>query len=80
MPPQFAPRRDRLDEHGAASIAQRAQELASSGEFEGFNALIATLTQEFGALEVERLRRDAVVRRAITDLCRAAWERKHPSK
>jgi hypothetical protein len=60
------------------SIIRRAQELANSAAFEGFNALQEALTKEYEWLEVEQLRRDAVARRMINDMCRAAWERKNP--
>ncbi len=56
-------------------VATRAQQLASSGVFEGFNALVPTLEREFGEVDVDRLRRDATVRNAITDVCQEAWRR-----
>jgi hypothetical protein len=33
----------RVDEQGKTPIVQRAQDLANSGDFEGFNALVQTL-------------------------------------
>ena len=57
-------------------IAQRAAELAASGDFAGFNALTVALKTEFDEAEIERLRRDSEVRNAITDACQAAWYRK----
>jgi hypothetical protein len=70
------PRRIRMDDRRVA-IARRAQELAESGEFEGFNALGGMLTDEFGAVAVDVLRRDLELKRVITDRCQQAWERKH---
>jgi hypothetical protein len=61
-------------------IAKRAQALANSGDFEGFNALLPTLEKEYDAADVARLRRDMEVRRALTDLCAAARDRKRPTK
>ena len=58
-------------------IARRAQDLAKSGDFEGFNALSSVLESEYSTRAVDVLRRDYEFRRSITEICRAAWARKH---
>jgi hypothetical protein len=58
-------------------IARRAQELANSGDFEGFNALSSVLENEYSARAVDPLRRDQEFRRSITERCQVAWTRKH---
>jgi hypothetical protein len=64
-----------LDDREKPEIAARAQDLADSCEFEGFNALSAVLLREYDLMEVEHLRRDHEFRHAITERCKAAWER-----
>ena len=56
------------------------QELAESGDYEGFNALVGALIseKEFDATEIDIIKRDAEFRNRITDICREAWDRKHP--
>ena len=58
-------------------IVQRAHELANSGKFEGFNALVPSLKAVFGDLQVEQLRKEIPVKYAITDACQAAWRLTH---
>ena len=58
------------------AIRTRAQDLAESGEYEGFNVLSATLDTEFGAVAVDVVRRDTPFRDALTDTCQAAWARR----
>ena len=50
---------------------------AESGEFEGFNALSRILTEEFGAVAVDVLRRDLEIKYEIADRCIEAWDREH---
>jgi hypothetical protein len=57
-------------------VVQRAQELAASGDFEGFNALSPALTREFGERAVESLRRDYELRFKLTELCATNYEAK----
>ena len=62
------------------ALARRVQHLAESGDYEGFNAIIGALLKDKGfddtALDV--VKRDGPFRNRITDICREAWERKHP--
>jgi hypothetical protein len=59
------------------SVVRRAHELANSGRFEGFNALVPALTAEFGNFRVERLRKDIPAKYAISDACQTAWRAKN---
>ena len=58
------------------------QELAESGDYEGFNAIVGALIREkeFDAIEIEIIKRDAEFRNRITDISREAWARKHPQR
>ena len=66
-----------MRDRDAKTIARRAQELATSGDYEGFNSMVSTLAGEFDALAVDVLKRDMELRSLVTEVCRAAWERKH---
>ena len=64
------------------TLARRIQQLAESGEYEGYNAIVGWLVREEAANEVEIAvtKRDAEFRNRITDLCHDAWERKHAAR
>lgn len=59
------------------TLARRIQELAESGNYEGFNAIVGTLHGESDALGIEMIKRDAEFRHRITELCHDAYARKH---
>jgi hypothetical protein len=61
------------------AVARRIQNLAESGDYEGFNAIAGTLVREheFEITAIDVVRRDADFRNRVTDLCRESWERKH---
>ena len=62
------------------ALARRMQELAESGDYEGFNAIVGALIREkeFDATEIDIIKRDAEFRNRVTDICREARDRKHP--
>ena len=62
------------------ALARRMQQLAESGDYEGFNAIVGALLREkeFDATEIDIIKRDAEFRNRITDICREARDRKHP--
>jgi hypothetical protein len=64
------------------AFARRIQQLAESGEYEGFNAIVGWLVREerAGEIEIAVIKRDAEFRNRITDLCHEAWERKHAAR
>ena len=68
-----------MADRGQSTLAHRIQELAESGDQEGFNAIIGALMKdkEFDAMAIDIVRRDAEFRNRITDICHEAWERKH---
>ena len=61
------------------ALARRIQQLAESGEYEGFNAIIGWLIKEseFDATAIDVTKRDAEFRNRITEICQEAWARKH---
>ena len=61
------------------ALAHRIQELAESGDYEGFNAIVGALRQgaEFDATATDIIGRDPLFKHRITDVCHEAWERKH---
>ena len=59
------------------ALARQIQELAQSGDYEGFNAIVGALTNDHEVLGVDIIRRDAEFKHRITDICREAWDRKH---
>lgn len=63
-------------------LARRMQQLAESGDYEGFNAIVGAIAKgnEFDATAIDVARRDVQFRNKITDLCHEAWERKHPPR
>jgi hypothetical protein len=65
-----------------ATLARRIQQLADSGEYEGFNAIVGWLVKEKEAdeLEIAVIKRDVEFRNRITDLCHEAWERRHAAR
>ena len=71
-----------VSDRDQAAVARRIQQLAESGEYEGFNAIIGALTREkeFTSVLIELITRDADFKREITDLCHEMWERKHPRR
>ena len=58
------------------------QELAEFGDYEGFNAIVGAPIKEneFDAIEIDIINRDAEFRNRVTDICREAWARKHPRR
>ena len=64
------------------TLARRMQQLAESGDYEGFNAIVGALAKEkeFDATEIDTIKRDAEFRNRITDICREAWAREHPRR
>ena len=62
-----------------STLARRIQQLAESGDYAGFNAIVGTLkkSNEFDATAIDVIARDVEFRNRITDLCHEAWERKH---
>ena len=62
------------------ALARRMQELAESGDYEGFNAIVGALIREkeFDATEIDIIKRDAEFRNRVTDICREARDRQHP--
>jgi hypothetical protein len=64
-------------ERDQPALARRIQQLAESGDYEGFNAILGSLDDELDATSVEIIKRDPEFKHRITDLCREAWERKH---
>ena len=63
-------------------LARRIQHLAESGDYEGFNAIVGSLTREteVDATALDVLKRDPEFRNRITDLCYDAWARKHTQR
>lgn len=63
------------------ALARRIQQLAESGDYEGFNALVGWLIgkNEFDAAAIDVIKRDSEFRNRIIDICREAWDRKHQS-
>jgi hypothetical protein len=64
------------------ALARRLQQLAESGDYEGFNAVVgALITQkELDETALDVVRRDAEFRNKITDACQEAWARKHSAR
>jgi hypothetical protein len=63
------------------ALARRIQQLAESGDYEGFNAIIGAITrdQELDPAALEVVHRDAEFKRRVTETCHDAWARKHAS-
>jgi hypothetical protein len=61
------------------ALARRIQELADSGDFEGFNAIVGSLTKsgELDAQALAAFQRNGELKRQITDRCQDAWNKKH---
>jgi hypothetical protein len=61
------------------NVARRIQQLAESGDYEGFNAIVGALIKdkEFDETELDVVRRDNDFRNKITDISQEAWVRKH---
>ena len=59
------------------ALARRIQQLAESGDYEGFNAILGTLDDQVDAQSIEIIKSDPEFKQRITDLCREAWDRKH---
>jgi hypothetical protein len=64
-------------ERDQPALARRIQQLAESGDYEGFNAILGSLDAELDAKSIEIIKSDPEFKHRITDLCHAAWERKH---
>ena len=65
------------------ALARRIEDLAESGDYQGFNAITGALIkeQEFDPAALDGIKRDAEFRNRITDICHDAWARKHvPTK
>lgn len=65
-----------MAERDQPTLARRIQELAESGDYEGFNAILGSL-DDVDARSVEIIKSDPEFKHRITDLCREAWDRKH---
>jgi hypothetical protein len=61
------------------ALARRIQQLAESGDYEGFNAIIGTLIKEneFDTAAMDAVKADGEFRNRVTDICHEAWGRKH---
>lgn len=59
------------------TLARRIQQLAESGDYEGFNAILGSLDDEVDTRGIEIVKRDLKFKRRITDICQEAWDRKH---
>jgi hypothetical protein len=66
-----------MTSRNTSTLVARIQQLAESGDYEGFNAIVGALTDDFDASEIDMIKRDAVFRNRITDVCYEAWHRKH---
>ena len=66
-----------MAERDQPALARRIQQLAESGDYEGFNAILGSLNDELDATTIEVIRSDPEFKHRITDMCRDAWERKH---
>jgi hypothetical protein len=66
-----------LADRDQQTLARRIQQLAESGDYEGFNAILGSLDDELDARGIEIVKRDVKFKRRITDICRDAWDRKH---
>jgi hypothetical protein len=53
------------------------QQLAASGDYPGFNAVIGALKDELSHMEVDLIKRDVELRCDISDTCHSVWQRKH---
>ena len=69
----------RVADRDQPSLARRIEELAESGDYEGFNAIAGALSKrgEFDAPAIAMISRDVEFRNRITDICHEAWKRKH---
>ena len=65
-----------MAERDQPALARRIQQLAESGDYEGFNAILGTLDGQVDAQSIEIIKSDPEFKHRITDLCREAWERK----
>jgi hypothetical protein len=59
------------------ALARRIQQLAESGDYEGFNAIVGTLSDERDVVGIDVIKRDPEFKHRITEMCHDAWERKH---
>ena len=59
------------------ALARQIQQLAESGDYEGFNAIVGSLDDALDVTSIEVIKRDLEFKHRITDICREAWERKH---
>ena len=66
-----------MAERDEPALARRIEQLAKSGDFEGFNAILGSLDDELNATSIEIIKRDPGFKHRITEVCREAWERKH---
>ena len=66
-----------MAERDQPALARRIQQLAESGDYEGFNAILGSLDDELDAATIEIMKSDPEFKHRITDTCREAWERKH---
>lgn len=66
-----------MAERDQPALARRIQQLAESGDYEGFNAILGSLGDELDATSIEVIKSDPEFKHRITDLCHEAWERKH---
>ena len=66
-----------MAERDQPALARRIQQLAESGDYEGFNAILGSLDDDIDARSVEIIKSDPEFKHRITDVCRDAWDRKH---
>jgi hypothetical protein len=59
------------------TLARQILQLAESGDYEGFNAIVGSLDDAFDVTGIEVIKRDSEFKHRVTDVCREAWERKH---
>ena len=59
------------------ALVARIRQLAESGDYAGFNAVIGALKDELSHMEVDLIKRDVELRCDISDTCHSAWQRKH---
>ena len=60
-----------------APLIRRIEELACSGDYEGFNAIVGALAGSFDDTAIDVIKRDAGFRHQVTEACQTAWQRKH---
>ena len=59
------------------ALVERVRQLAESGDYAGFNAVLGALRNEFDWAELDVAKRAPEFRRDVADICHEAWQRKH---